>query len=330
MDQCRQVCRCSPLSEGSIDELCFSRNKDELEKFIELLITDHLIRKKFPGEWLSSSNWTFQGRWIFLAEWKFTHEPFNALTVSNAFEERYVPAPIQVKKEEPKQIKTGKSSLPSLGNSAVYHNHSLPCSLEPIKIENKVQASPKKPFTLTLVKTELPSDHESTTSVDKNGQRSRVASSNETNPVGSSQEEKQEINNNQEDRKAKKSRGRRKSSKRGKKKRRTTSTPAKKTDAEQESLPKPIAKGKKRKQMTDTEEHVPEKEKNDEASQNVHPVPMDEEFLNDDSLPIALRRSRRTRKAPTSELPSVTSTPTKSIPPVRQLKNTGEHFWIDF
>lgn len=248
------------------------------------------------------------------------------MTGSNAFEERYLPAPIQVKKEEPKQIKTAKSSLPPLGNSPVHHFRSLPCSLEPIKIENKVQPSPKKPFTLTIVKTELPSDHESTTSVDKNGQRSRVASSNETNPIGSSQEEKQEINNNQEDRKAKKSRGRRKSSKRGKKKRRTTSIPAKKTDAEQESLPKPIGKGKKRKQMTDVEEDTPEKEKNDEASHNVHPIPMDDEFLNDDSLPIALRRSRRTRKAPTSELPSVTSTPTKSVPPVRRSKNAGELF----
>jgi hypothetical protein len=114
---------------------------------------------------------------------------------------------------------------------------------------------------------------------------------------------------------SKKSRGRRKSTNWNKKKRRTMSNTSKKDDHVQEVKPKTPTKSRKRKQMTDNEEEIQEKVKNDETSHDIIQIPVDDDLNND--LPIALRRSRRTRKAPTNETPSVTSSPVKSVSQVR-------------
>lgn len=67
-----------------------------MESLIKLLITDHVVRKKFSGKIKFSL--------MFIAiddlEWKFSHEPFNALETSNEFQERYIPNRITIKKEE--------------------------------------------------------------------------------------------------------------------------------------------------------------------------------------------------------------------------------------
>jgi hypothetical protein len=50
-------------------------------------------------------------------EWKFTHEPFNSFETSNEFQERYIPTPINIKKEhqpEP-EIKPSKRSISIAG-----------------------------------------------------------------------------------------------------------------------------------------------------------------------------------------------------------------------
>lgn len=69
----------------------------------------------------------------------------------------------------------------------------------------------------------------------------------------------------------------------------------------------------------DTDEEQLDKKKNEQTSQtkDINPIPMDEELLNDDNLPIALRRSKRSRKVPTNEPPPAISSPTKSTSQVR-------------
>ncbi len=176
--------------------------------------------------------------------------------------------------------------------------------------------TPKKSLSPPRIKNEIPSDHESTNSGDKTGPRSPIVSSEDTNQIILPQE----INNNQEDKElkspSKKCRGRRKSATWSKKKRRTVSNTSKKDDNEQEILtPKTPTKGRKRKQIIDNEDEIQDIKKNDETSQDkdTNQIPIDDESMYTDDLPIALRRSRRVRKAPTSELPSVTSSPAKSV-----------------
>ncbi|CAF1440883.1 unnamed protein product [Rotaria sp. Silwood1] len=258
-----------------------AKDKDELENIIKILITDYIVRKKFP-------------------EWKFIHEPLNSLELSHKFEECYISKSINIKKEE--EI---KPISPSLSPAA------------PIKNECKLIINSKKILSPPMIKDEIQSDEESLNSADKNGQRSRMISSEDTNL----NELPQEINNNQEDkelkRSSKKSRGRRKSTNWNKKKRRTMSNTSKKDEHEHEILtPKISTKGRKRKQLTDNEDDIQDNiKKNDETSQDkdINQIPLDDESNNNEDLPIALRRSRRIRKVPTNELPSVTSSPTKSV-----------------
>ncbi|CAF4475331.1 unnamed protein product, partial [Rotaria sp. Silwood2] len=259
-----------------------AKDNDELENIIKILITDYVVRKKFP-------------------DWKFTHESLNSLESSHEFEERYIPNSINIKKEEAHEI---KQTSPSLSPAA------------PIKNECKIILHSKKSLSPSLIKNEIQSDEESSNSVDKNGQRSRIVSSEDTNL----NDLPQEINNNQEDKQlkspSKKSRGRRKSTNWNKKKRRTMSNTSKKDEHEHEiQTLKTPTKGRKRKQLTDNEEEVQDTKKNDEASQDkdINQIPLDDESNNNEDLPIALRRSRRIRKAPTNELPSVTSSPAKSV-----------------
>ncbi len=165
----------------------------------------------------------------------------------------------------------------------------------------------------------MQSDQESSHSADKHSQRSRAVSSEDTNPNALAQE----INNNQEDKQlkssSKKTRGRRKSKSWNKKKRRTISNTSKKDDHVQEV--KTPTRGRKRKQINDNEEELQDKKMNEETSQDKpsNSIPVDDDLQNDDSLPIALRRSRRTRRAPTNEPPSVTSSPAKPLSQVRHL-----------
>ncbi|CAF3966078.1 unnamed protein product, partial [Rotaria sp. Silwood1] len=239
-------------------------------------------------------------------EWKFIHEPLNSLELSHKFEECYISKSINIKKEE--EI---KPISPSLSPAA------------PIKNEYKLIINPKKILSPPMIKDEIQSDEESLNSADKNGQRSRMISSEDTNL----NELPQEINNNQEDkelkRSSKKSRGRRKSTNWNKKKRRTMSNTSKKDEHEHEHeilTPKISTKGRKRKQLTDNEDDIQDNiKKNDETSQDkdINQIPLDDESNNNEDLPIALRRSRRIRKVPTNELPSVTSSPTKSVSQVR-------------
>ena len=185
-----------------------------------------------------------------------------------------------------------------------------------MKAERNVITKPKKSLSPPVVKNEISSDQESTHSAGKTSQRLRIISSEDTNPNILPQE----INNNQEDKElkspAKKGRVRRKSATWSKKKRRTMSNTSKKDDNEQEIVTlKTPTKGRKRKQIIDNEDEILDIKKNDETSQDkeTNQIPIDDESMYTDDLPIALRRSRRVRKAPTSELPSVTSSPAKSV-----------------
>lgn len=176
----------------------------------------------------------------------------------------------------------------------------------PIKSEkNELIDSPKVSSPIN-VKTELDSENESSCSAEKNGERSRAESLTETNQIGSSQEEKQEINNNQPMKKRKKTRGRRKSTK----KRRSNSSPIKKEEKQQPA----VVKTKKRKQIVEEEKtNNDEKIENSLPSQESQSINIEEENFNDDNMPIALRRSKRVRKPATTEIPLVTSSPTKSL-----------------
>jgi hypothetical protein len=71
--------------------------------------------------------------------------------------------------------------------------------------------------------------------------------------------------------------------------------------------------------VIDNEDEIQDTKKNDETSHNkdTNQLPMDDQSNNNDDLPIALRRSRRTHKAATNEPPSVTSSPAKSVSQVR-------------
>jgi hypothetical protein len=91
------------------------RDKDELESAIKLLITDNVVRKKIPGKEEMEGSIAIE---IVDLEWKFAHEPFNALEARNEFQERYMPAPIVVKEEEPRpepEIKPSKRSVSLAG-----------------------------------------------------------------------------------------------------------------------------------------------------------------------------------------------------------------------
>lgn len=77
--------------------LIFSRNRIELENVIKLLITDHVVRKKFTGKIVLSAKFSFAI--YILLEWKFSYESFNLLSPSNNFEERYASDFIAMKKK---------------------------------------------------------------------------------------------------------------------------------------------------------------------------------------------------------------------------------------
>jgi len=248
-----------------------AKDKDELESLIKLLITDNVIRKKFP-------------------EWKFAYEAFNALESSNEFQDRYAPVLPEIKKEELKPVEhRSKSPIITLKKERV----SVPVP--------KKSATPSPPPVVS-VKAEAHSDEESTNSHEKTPQHS----SDEAN----SNVQTQEINNNQEETTVKKSaRGRRKS-----KKRKSKSKSKQPAAAKDETTVKPVAaKGRKRKQIVDdANESIADTKKNDETSQDkpMSSIAIDDELFQDDSLPIALRRSRRTRKPP-----STTSSPVKPVVP---------------
>ncbi|CAF1081741.1 unnamed protein product [Adineta ricciae] len=255
-------------------------DKDQLENFIKLLITDHVVRKKFP-------------------EWKFAHEPFNSLESSNDFQDRYVPAPVIVKEEDVKP-----PTPPPVSPAAPR-----------IKTEKNVRGKSKKTVSpAPVVKNEVHSDQESSNSDDKTDRRLPDESIEDT----SANVVSQEINNNQEDEElkspSKKVRSRRKSATWSKKKRRTISHTPKKEQQQSEVLPnKSPIKGRKRKEIIMDEDDVQVAKKNDETSQDKDTIPI---LMDDDSncndLPIALRRSRRVRKPPTNELSAITSSPAKS------------------
>jgi hypothetical protein len=49
-------------------------------------------------------------------DWKFTHEPFNSFEISNEFQERYIPTPINIRKvEEEQEIKPSKRTISLAG-----------------------------------------------------------------------------------------------------------------------------------------------------------------------------------------------------------------------
>ncbi len=78
-------------------------------------------------------------------------------------------------------------------------------------------------------------------------------------------------------------------------------------------------RGRKRKQIIDTDEEQIVAKKNEQTTsqkRDITPILIDEEVLNEDNLPIALRRSKRTRKVPTNEPSPATSSATKSAPQV--------------
>ncbi|CAF3842441.1 unnamed protein product [Adineta steineri] len=58
-----------------------AKDRDELENFIKLLITDSVVRKKF-------------------SDWAIDYEPFSSLLPTNDFEERYLPLVVDTKHEE--------------------------------------------------------------------------------------------------------------------------------------------------------------------------------------------------------------------------------------
>ncbi|CAF3704844.1 unnamed protein product [Rotaria sordida] len=58
-----------------------AKNRDELENFIKLLITDSIVRKRFP-------------------DWIVDYEQFSSLQPSNDFEQYYSPTPVNVNEEE--------------------------------------------------------------------------------------------------------------------------------------------------------------------------------------------------------------------------------------
>ncbi|CAF3897837.1 unnamed protein product [Rotaria magnacalcarata] len=260
-----------------------AKDNDELESIIRLLVTDYVVRKKFP-------------------DWKFTHEPLNSLEQSHEFEQLYAVKLVNVKKESELEI---KPSSPSLLSPA-----------EPINNKCNSIIKSTKSLSKGLIKNEVQSHGESLNSVDKNGERSRVVSSEDANPM----ELAREINNNQEDKElkspTKKSRGRRKSSNWNKKKRRTMSNTSKKDEPEPEiQTPKTPMKGRKRKQLVVDANEIEDTKRKEETSQDkdTTQILLDDELNINEDLPIALRRSRRARKAPINELSSTTSSPTKSV-----------------
>jgi hypothetical protein len=92
--------------------LFFSRDKDELESIIKLLITDNVVRKKFSGK----ENFSIEELIMIDLDWKFTHEPFNSFEISNEFQERYIPTPINIRKvEEEQEIKPSKRTISLAG-----------------------------------------------------------------------------------------------------------------------------------------------------------------------------------------------------------------------
>ena len=290
-----------------------SRDKDQLENFIKLLITDHVVRKKFPGKIVFQ---IVESLIFVFTEWKFAHEPFNSLESSNDFQDRYVPAPVIVKEEDVKPL-TPPPVSPA-GKRKTIETKRIDCCrcLAPrIKTEKNVRAKSKKSVSpAPVVKNEVHSDQESSNSVDKTDRRLPAESIEES----SADVVSQEINNNQEDEElkspSKKVRSRRKSATWSKKKRRTISHTPKKEQQQPEVLPnKSPVKGRKRKEIIMDEDDVQVAKKNDETSQDKDTIPI---LMDDDSncndLPIALRRSRRVRKPPTNELPAITSSPTKS------------------
>jgi len=65
-----------------------AKDRDELEKFIKLLITDSVVRKKF-------------------SDWIVDYEPFSSLPSSNEFEDCYLPSVVEVKEEEEEEQEVG-------------------------------------------------------------------------------------------------------------------------------------------------------------------------------------------------------------------------------
>lgn len=74
-----------------------------MEKFIQLLITDAVVREKFPGNHRIR---TFEKRLLlsFGLDWAIDYEPYGSLAATNDFEQRYLPAMTDAKVEQAEEI----------------------------------------------------------------------------------------------------------------------------------------------------------------------------------------------------------------------------------
>ncbi|CAF1350004.1 unnamed protein product, partial [Rotaria sordida] len=267
-----------------------AKNQNELENLIKLLITDHVVRKKFP-------------------EWKFSYESFNCLSSSNEFEERY--------SLNLSDNKNKNELLDVLCSSVVIFNSDFikteDVDFDPVvNLNRDLPSSPpiSSSFEIDNIerKNELDktSDSESINSIEIIANRLSISSSNDTRDEIYSCDYSQDSYNNYnykyED-----------IENTIKKIQHITSTND--NHDVQVIIKKPLLdKGIKRKLVDydDSESDLEDNEKHDETSQDSHHIPVNKESINNTELPIALRRSKRGHRPFTADLSPTSSSTSKS------------------
>ncbi|CAF3928348.1 unnamed protein product [Rotaria sp. Silwood2] len=287
-----------------------AKNQSELENLIKLLITDHVVRKKFP-------------------EWKFSYESFNCLSSSNEFEERYS-LNLSDNKHKNELIDELCSSL-VLFHSDIIKTEDV--DFEPVvNLNRDLPSSPSisSPFKTDNIEKkndiDITSDNESPNSSEIKPNRLSISSVNDTrDQIYSSDFSQDSIYNNTnycykyED---------------------IENTIEKFQDQhvtsknDDDSVPAVILKssleqGIKRKLVDydDSESDIEDNEKHDDASQDSHHIPTKKDSTNNTDLPIALRRSRRGRKPFIAELSPTSSSTSKSASRSSRRKKSVNERW---
>ncbi|CAF3339298.1 unnamed protein product [Rotaria sp. Silwood1] len=287
-----------------------AKNQTELENLIKLLITDHIIRKKFP-------------------EWKFSYESFNCLSSSNEFEERYS---FNLSDNKPKNELLDElcSSLVLLHSDIVKTDD---VDFDPVvNLNRDLPSSPPilSPFKIDDVEKkddmDVTSDNESGNSSEINPNRLSISSSiNARDDTYSGDYSDDSIYNNvnysykYEDIEN------------------TSSsfhdqhiTSKNDNDSVQAIVLKPLLEqGIKRKLVDydDSESDAEDNEKHDEVSQDSHQIPDKKDSTNNVELPIALRRSKRGRRSRLAELSPASSNASKSASRSSRTKKSVDEGW---
>ncbi|CAF2017677.1 unnamed protein product, partial [Rotaria magnacalcarata] len=299
------------LFRENIDRNCtwknVAKNQTELENLIKILITDHVVRNKFPG-------------------WKFSYPSFNSLSTSHEFEEHYASNLFHCKNKN--ELSDGSSSSFVLFHSGLIKPERV--DFDPVVNLNR-NLPPSTPVSPSMANgteekndLDLPSDSESINSVEITGTRLRISSSVDTaDDLYSLDFSQDSLSNNLKIDVIE-------TTIKTIEKKSTTNTND--DDDVQVIMLKPsLEQGVKRKLVeyddSEGQSEMGDNEKNDEHSEDSHHSSVHKQSTTNADLPIALRRTKRGHRRVIDDLsPSSSSTNKSGVQNLRRRKSADDRW----